>query len=148
MVDRVLEPFARLLPVAGEIGGRRRRAAAAATAVLLLSLAVHLAYTVLDVGAGSALVDTIVNRWGQQVVMGAAVVPGWPPAGSSYALTTRTSSVRGPWTPSTRSSSMSDVAEGPETSVTGRPSAAASASAATASGTPATIRSASTTHTW
>ena len=74
MVDRVLEPFARLLPVAGELGDRRRRAAAAAAAVLLLSLAVHLAYTTLGIGAGSALVDTIVNRCGQQVVMGAAVV--------------------------------------------------------------------------
>src|SRR3954447_19424512 len=40
-------------------------------------------------------------------------------------MTTKTSSVRGPWTPSTRSSSMSDVAEGPETNVIGRPSAAA-----------------------
>jgi diguanylate cyclase len=72
-VHAVLDPFARLLPVARSVGDRRRRAAAAATAVLLLSLAVHLAYTALGVGAGSALVDTIVNRWGQQVVMGAAV---------------------------------------------------------------------------
>ena len=37
--------------------------------MLLLSLAVHLAYTALGIGAGSALVDTIVNRCGQQVVM-------------------------------------------------------------------------------
>ena len=36
--------------------------------------------------------------------------------------------MRGPWTPSTRSSSMSEVALGPETSVIGRPSRAASAS--------------------
>jgi diguanylate cyclase len=72
-VDRVLTPFARLLPFAGGVGVRRRRAAAAATGVLLLSLAVHLAYTALGLGAGSALVDTVVNRWGQQVVMGAAV---------------------------------------------------------------------------
>ena len=33
---------------------------------------------------------------------------------------TRTSSVRGPWTPSTRDNSMSEVADGPETKVTGR----------------------------
>ena len=35
--------------------------------------------------------------------------------------TTSTSRRRGPWTPSTRSSSMSEVADGPETSVIGRP---------------------------
>ena len=29
--------------------------------------------------------------------------------------------MRGPWTPSTRSSSMSEVADGPETNVIGRP---------------------------
>ena len=40
------------------------------------------------------------------------------------------------------------VADGPETSVIGRPSAAASASSATASGTPATIDDASTMQTW
>jgi MFS family permease len=73
LVDLVLSPFARLLPFAEEVGPRRRRAAAAATAVLLLSLAVHLAYTGLGLGVGSQLVDTIVNRWGRQVVMGAAV---------------------------------------------------------------------------
>ena len=72
-MDLVLSPFARLLPFAEEVGPRRRRAAAAATAVLLLSLAVHLAYTGLGLGAGSQLVDTIVDRWGRQVVMGAAV---------------------------------------------------------------------------
>ncbi len=81
--------------------------------------------------------------------MPAADVEAWLAAGGFvYGPTTKTSSVRGPWTPSTRSSSMSDVAEGPETNVTGRPAAAASARAATASGTPATMRSASTTHTW
>ena len=47
--------------------------------------------------------------------------------------------MRGPCTPSTRSSSMSDVALGPETNVSGRPSAAAGASAAIASGTEAWI---------
>ena len=73
MVDRVLEPFARLLPYSGTVSPRRRRAAAAAAAVLLLSLAAHLTYTALGVGAGSAAVDTVVNRWGQQLVMGAAV---------------------------------------------------------------------------
>ena len=55
-----------------------------------------------------------------------------------HVATTNTSSVRGPCTPSTRSSSISDVADGPDTSVIGRPSAAAAASAATASGTDAT----------
>ncbi len=69
----VLSPFARLLPIAGELGHRRRRAASAAAALLLLSLAAHLAYTALGIGAGSQVADTIVNRWGQQVVMGAAV---------------------------------------------------------------------------
>ena len=38
-----------------------------------------------------------------------------------HAATTNTSSVRGPCTPSTRSSSISDVADGPDTSVIGRP---------------------------
>ena len=61
---------------------------------------------------------------------------------------TRITSVRGPWTPSTRSSSMSDVALGPETNVSGRPSAAAGASAAIASGTEAWMRAASTRQTW
>jgi len=73
VVDRLLSPFACLLPVAAELGPRRRRAAALALAALLGSLAVHLAYTALDVGAGNELVDTIVNRWGQQVVMAAAI---------------------------------------------------------------------------
>ena len=50
--------------------------------------------------------------------------------------TTSTSRRRGPCTPSTRSSSMSEVADGPETSVIGRPCARRPrASAATASGT-------------
>ena len=39
---------------------------------------------------------------------------------------TSTTSVRGPWTPSTRSSSMSEVAEGPEMNVSGRRSRTAS----------------------
>ena len=43
---------------------------------------------------------------------------------------------------------MSDVADGPETSVIGRPSRAAGASAATASGTAGTTWSARTTQTW
>jgi hypothetical protein len=54
--------------------------------------------------------------------------------GKPAQATTTTSSRRGPWTPSTRSSSMSDVADGPETSVSGT----SGESAATASGTPAT----------
>jgi 4-amino-4-deoxy-L-arabinose transferase-like glycosyltransferase len=58
---------------------------------------------------------------------------------AALALTMKTSSRRGPWTPSTRSSSMSDVADGPETSVIGRPAEAAPARRATASGTDATI---------
>ena len=45
------------------------------------------------------------------------------------------SSRRGPWTPSTRSSSMSDVADGPETNVIGRAARAARRQAAHASGT-------------
>ena len=41
-------------------------------------------------------------------------------AGLAYGVpTTNTISVRGPWTPSTRSSSMSEVADGPEMSVVG-----------------------------
>ena len=66
-------PFAFLLPVSAGVGPRRRRAAALAAAVLLASLGVHLAYTTLNLGEGSDLVDAIVNRWGQQVVMAAAV---------------------------------------------------------------------------
>ena len=62
--------------------------------------------------------------------------------------TTKITSLRGPCTPSTRSSSMSEVALGPETSVIGRPSAAAGASAATASGTDAWMRAASTKQMW
>ena len=73
MVDRVLAPLACLLPYSEQVSPRRRRAAAAAAGVLLLSLAVHLTYTALGVGAGSETVDTVVNRWGQQLVMGAAV---------------------------------------------------------------------------
>src|SRR5207248_3759116 len=39
---------------------------------------------------------------------------------SSFSSTTSATSVRGPWTPSTRLSSMSDVADGPEMNVSGR----------------------------
>ena len=56
-----------------------------------------------------------------------------------------TSSRRGPWTPSTRLSSMSLVADGPEMNVSGRVGAG---SAASASGTVAITWSAATTHTW
>ncbi len=38
-----------------------------------------------------------------------------------YCRTTKTVRFLGPWTPSTRASSMSEVAEGPETIVRGRP---------------------------
>src|SRR5690606_39766618 len=58
--------------------------------------------------------------------------------------TSTTSSRRGPCTPSTRSSSMSLVADGPEIQVSGR----AGERAAIASGTPGTIRPARTTQTW
>ena len=57
--------------------------------------------------------------------------------------TTRTWSVRGPWTPSTRSSSMSLVAEGPLIQVSGR----VASRTANASGTSATTWPASTTQT-
>ena len=50
-----------------------------------------------------------------------------------------TTSCRGPWTPSTRFSSMSLVADGPETSTIGRPSRALGSSAAISSGTDSTI---------
>lgn len=62
--------------------------------------------------------------------------------------TSRTSRLRGPWTPSTRLSSMSEVADGPDTKVIGRRSRAAASSAAIASGTVPTIWEASTTHRW
>jgi hypothetical protein len=55
-----------------------------------------------------------------------------------------TSSVRGPWTPSTRSSSMSEVALGPDTNVSGR----AGSRAKIASTTDGTIERASTMQTW
>ena len=61
---------------------------------------------------------------------------------------TNTSSVRGPWTPSTRTSSMSTVADGPDTRVIGRPSAATLASATTLSGTDGTMSTDLTTHRW
>jgi len=55
-------------------------------------------------------------------------------------MTTRTSRVLGPWTPSTRFNSMSDVAEGPEIQVIGRSDRPAdSCKARTASGTIPTI---------
>jgi hypothetical protein len=60
--------------------------------------------------------------------------------------TINTSSVRGPCTPSTRLSSISEVAEGPEMKVIGRSPPAWSR--AIASGTSPTICSARTTHRW
>ena len=60
---------------------------------------------------------------------------------------TITTSRRGPWTPSTRCSSMSDVAEGPETSTIGRPPAASASSCRMSSGTVSTICSSRTTQT-
>jgi len=57
-----------------------------------------------------------------------------------------TSSVRGPCTPLTRSSSMSAVAEGPETKVSGRPASMAGRSRGMASGSSPTTWEARTTH--
>jgi diguanylate cyclase len=67
-VDLVLAPFARLLPIAGDVGARRRRAAAAATAILLLSLAAHVIYAVIGEGA-SPLADVLVNQVARQLTM-------------------------------------------------------------------------------
>src|SRR5208337_1558630 len=62
-------------------------------------------------------------------------------------VTRSTSRVRGPWTPSTRLSSMSEVAEGPEMNVIGRVvSPAAMCRPATASGTSPTTWSSRMTH--
>ncbi len=58
--------------------------------------------------------------------------------------TSRTSRVRGPCTPSTRSSSMSLVAEGPLIQVSGSDGS----NSRTACGTPSTTWSARTTHRW
>ena len=63
------------------------------------------------------------------------------------AATTTTCRMRGPCTPSTRSSSMSEVADGPETNVTARRARTAGSSRATASGTIPTTCSPSTTQT-
>ena len=54
-------------------------------------------------------------------------------------MATTTTSRRGPCTPSTRLSSMSLVADGPETRTIGRPSRALGSSAAMSSGTVSTI---------
>lgn len=63
--------------------------------------------------------------------------------------TISTSSVRGPCTPSTLSSSMSDVADGPETKVMALPSPSTALSRpAKASGTRPTICRSRTTHRW
>lgn len=70
------------------------------------------------------------------------------PARLGQPSTSTTSSVRGPCTPSTRLSSMSDVAEGPEIIVSGRPARTASARRATPSGTVSTTRSAGTMQRW
>ena len=60
LVDRILGPFARLLPTAESVGVRRRRAAAAVTAVMLLALALHIVFAVIGTG-GSELADTLIN---------------------------------------------------------------------------------------
>src|SRR5664280_2926834 len=70
------------------------------------------------------------------VAAGTAGVLPQSPEGS----TTNTCSVRGPWTPSTRWSSMSDVAEGPLIQVSGR----VGLSRASAAGTPSTMSSTDT----
>ena len=63
--------------------------------------------------------------------------------------TISTSSVRGPCTPSTLSSSMSEVADGPEIKVTALPSPSTALSRpAKASGTRPTICRSCTTHRW
>src|SRR6478609_4430398 len=59
-------------------------------------------------------------------------------------VATITSRRRGPWTPSTRSSSMSEVADGPDTKVIG----ASWPRTANASGTDGTMSSARTMQTW
>src|SRR6266702_4371713 len=79
---------------------------------------------------------------GTAVVVPVGMLAADAPAGSPTMTTSR---VRGPWTPSTRLSSMSEVAEGPETKVMGRRSRVAWSRAATASGTEPTIWVASTT---
>ena len=65
-----------------------------------------------------------------------AATDGARPRDQSTSTTTRR---RGPWTPTTRSSSMSDVADGPETRTMGRPSRADGASRSMSSGTVSTI---------
>src|SRR5581483_2253493 len=79
----------------------------------------------------------------------AAHLRGPKPATADHSSeATSTTSVRGPWTPSTRLSSMSEVAEGPDTSVTGcRCSATMPARTRTASGTSSTTWRSSTTQT-
>ena len=102
-----------------------------------------------------ALVEAVNDRE-RRVTMGAAAYRAsrsryaWPALAEGLAEvyeavvrgsapTINTSSVRGPCTPSTRSSSMSDVAEGPEMKVTGRPAERTpSTSTDTASGIPPT----------
>jgi hypothetical protein len=60
---------------------------------------------------------------------------GCPQVDRAHQATSTTWSTRGPCTPSTRSNSMSDVADGPETNVSGRPVRTASSRFLTASGT-------------
>jgi len=71
-----------------------------------------------------------------------------PLPGQRYYPTTMTSTRRGPCTPSTRLSSMSEVAEGPEIRVSGCARRAASLRAARPSGKVATMSFARTMHRW
>src|SRR5262249_30288223 len=66
--------------------------------------------------------------------------------GHAGSLATRTTRLRGPCTPSTRLSSMSEVADGPEMNVIGRPSHPRRT--ASASGRTSTIWRSRTTQTW
>ena len=67
--------------------------------------------------------------------------------GARQPATTTATRVRGPCTPTTRSSSMSLVADGPVTMVMGTPERAASATPATPSGSTSTTWSSRTTQT-
>ena len=89
----------------------------------------------------SAIPGTATARGAQRRRARSAGRAGQPLGRGSAAITR--SSVRGPWTPFTRTISMSTVADGPEMNVSGL-----SVELASASGTEGTICSVRTTHRW
>jgi diguanylate cyclase (GGDEF)-like protein len=63
-------PFSQLLPAAAELAGRPRRVVRALAVLMLAALAVHVLYT--STGLGGSVADTVINRWGANVIYAAA----------------------------------------------------------------------------